>query len=458
MEQPVTILAPPSKSLSHRFLIAAALAAGKSRLCNVLESEDISRTMEVLVKAGAVIDRQGPGVYAVTGNGGQISGPAGGAPLVCFVGESGTTCRLMTSILAAGRGCFRIQGGASLESRPILELSAALGVLGAEINFERTPGYPPFTLKARGLSAVDIPSGMVDIGCDESSQYLSGLLMAAPLGRGLTIRLGGERVMSWPYIGLTLMTLERFGIDFQAEVVRESKWEGIPWREIGDARPFMLRFTVNSGMYRPGEFAIEGDYSAASYFFAAGAIGPRPVTVTGLDAGSLQGDRVFLDVLEQMGAKVSRGPDRITVFPGPLKGVTVDVGQCPDLVPTLAMTAAHARGQTVIRNAGHLSIKECDRLQSPARELIKAGCAVEATSSGLKISPPIRHLGPLDENTVFSAHNDHRMAMSLALLGLPDKNGNQGFDVKIDNPGCVSKSFPEFWNLWKRITDFKNGV
>ena len=446
---PVIVPAPASKSLSHRTLIAAALADGVSHLSGTLESDDTARTREILTSFGAEFTRLGAGEYQVTGIAGRVQAAAD-APASCFVGESGTTCRLLPAVAAAGYGAFRFHGAGRMHQRPIKELSDALVRLGAGITFEGTPGNPPILVQARGLDASGLPDGEVSIGCDESSQYLSGLLLAAPLGKGLRIRLGGEKAVSWPYVSLTLETLERFGITFRVEVLEGNAWTPCVWRSMREGVPGRVRFVVEPGVFRAGNYAVEGDWSGASYFLAAGAVGPRPVRVTGLTPDSLQGDASLLDILGRMGAKIEADAGGVTVSPAPLHGIKVDMGHCPDLVPTVAAVAAHAEGVTEIRNVAHLRIKESDRLQAPAQELAKVGCRIELLDDGMVITPsPSGPHKPAD-GVIFSAHNDHRMAMSLNLAGLPGRSG-QGFAVPLDNPGCVAKSFPHFWELWALV-------
>ena len=448
----VSIPAPASKSLSHRVLMAAALAHGESTLSHVLESDDTARTREILSALGARFIRTGEGAFTVHGISGKVSDAAApsGEPLSCFVGESGTTCRLITAVLAAGKGRFRVHGAGRMHERPIKELADTLESLGACVRFEGKAGCPPLVLEARGLDASGLPGGMADIGCDESSQYLSGLLLAAPLGKGLLLRLGGSKVVSWPYVSLTLETLERFGLSLSVEEQGPSgQWLPVAWRELKEAAPGCLRFRVPAGTYRAGSYAVEGDWSGASYFLAAGAVGPHPVEVRGLTANSLQGDAALVGILQAMGARIVYGEKGITVFPAALSGVEVDMRHCPDLVPTVAALATHAQGATTIRGAAHLALKESDRLRAPAEELTKMGCTVTVLDDGLIVVPPAKGLAaPL---APLRTHEDHRMAMSLSLLGLPGLTGKSGFDVPLDNPGCVAKSFPHFWDLWQRV-------
>ena len=437
----ITLRAPASKSVSHRTLIAAALAHGTSTVHHALSSADLERTRGILHAAGAVLKDLGEGSWSVEG---MASGPAGGkdTPLDCPVGESGTTCRLLTAILAAGHGSFRIHGVQRMHERPIGALTKALQSLGVRILFEEKEGYPPLVIDTDGL-----PGGDVDMSIDESSQYLSGLLLASPLALQPTrIALTGRKAVSWPYVGLTLQVLEDFGIDFSVEEKENDLWKRVPWRSVTEARPGHLRITVQPGSYRCGEYHVEGDWSGASYLLAAGAVGREPVLVTGLRADSLQGDRAILDILRTMGASVDIRNDGILVSPSPLHGITVDMGDCPDLVPTVAMLAAFASGDTHITNIAHLRIKECDRLSACAAILGLIGVSTEEGADALTIHGLFPQVPAVPEGTVFPTWNDHRMAMSASLLGLA-----RGQRVSVDDPAVVRKSFPDFWNVWSAL-------
>ena len=437
-------------------LIAAALAEGDSVLTNVLESDDTTRTREILGALGAGFERKGENIFVVRGLGGTIAGPEQGEPLDVNVGESGTTCRLILALLAAGKGRFRIHGHGRMHKRPVAELADVLQSLGVHISYEEAQGCPPLVISTAGLDAAALPKsagGMVAIGCDQTSQYLSGLLMAAPLSPGgLTILLGGERVVSWPYVSLTLDVMERFGIGFTVEKHTDGGWQAADWHALGTAHPGELRFRVAPGRYRAGTHAVENDWSGSSYFLAAGAVGPKPVRVRGVNRQSLQGDAAIQDLLVRMGAKLEWNGDSVTAYPSALSGIEADMGDCPDLVPTLAAVAAHAAGPSRIYGAAHLKIKESNRIEAPALELRKVGCEVTMTDDGMIIVPPAHGPSAPADGGIFSSHDDHRIAMSLALLGLPGlREGNKGFTVRLDNPGCVSKSFPYYWMRWEQL-------
>lgn len=437
----IVVAAPASKSLSHRALIAAALAPGVSTVRHVLDGADLERTRDVLSAAGAELVPIGCDAWRVCG---MVAGPAGGKaePVSCDVGESGTTCRLLTAVLAAGQGRFRVHGAPRMHERPSRVLTDVLEALGAEIVFAARSDCPPLEVRARGLAG-----GEVVVSLDASSQYLSGLLLAAPLCRTpLRVTIGGRKAVSWPYVGLTLQTLDDFGIGFRVATSDQEEWRAADWRSVRRAEPGRLRISVRPGAYRPGVYSVEGDWSGASYLLAAGAVGRNPVAVAGLRSDSLQGDRVIVDLLRRMGAAVESAADgTILVSPGPLHGIEADMGDCPDLVPTVAVLAAFASGVTRIGNVAHLRIKESDRIAAPVEELRKAGVRAEEREDGLVIYGlgPERPRPPAD--TLFCVHNDHRIAMSLALLGV------DGGTVRLDNPGVVRKSFPQFWDVWKKL-------
>lgn len=449
-QSPIVVNAPASKSVSHRMIMGASLAGGESVVENVLESRDLQQTMEILSNAGAKFEKLDKGVYKVTG-----ALPKGGEDmqhaLSCDVHESGTTCRLLTAILASGSGFFHIHGAPRMHERPIGTLTKTLEQLGAKFLFEKD-GYPPFLMKANGLTG-----GEVTISLEESSQYLSGLLLAAPLCKDqLTIYIGGKHVVSWPYIGLTLDAMKKFGVRFDIAVKDKEnstedavKWKPADFRSITEIVPGEIRFRVrpfvNNGTYKTGKYKVEGDWSGASYLLCAGVLGKKPVTVLGLNKNSLQADKALLDILEKMGAKIEHGENgEITVYPSELKGITADMADCPDIVPTVAAVAAFARGETKIENIAHLRIKECDRLHAMAAELQKIGIeTVEYTDYLIvKGNPQIKDL---PEEVSFASYGDHRIVMSLSLLNL------RGIRTVFDNPGAITKSFPEFFEIWNTI-------
>lgn len=439
----INVQAPASKSLSHRALICAALAKGESRLTGVLESQDTERTMACLTAMGARFVRAGAGEYAVFGMAHGPQGGIGGAADL-NVGESGTTCRLLAGVAAAGQGAFRIHGEGRMHQRPLGEPARALASQGARFDFEAKQGFPPVTIHATGL-----PGGEVDVRLEESSQYLSGVLLAAPLARSpLTIGISGSKAVSWPYVSLTLQTMADFGAPAVVEALGEQGFAPVDHRSVSSVEPGKLRFQVEPGSYAPRALHVEGDWSNASYFLAAGAVGKRPVRISGLRRDSLQGDRAILDILAAMGAQVDWDADGVTVSPRQLKGVNVDMGACPDLVPTVAVAACFASSSTTITNVAHLRIKESDRLEALAMEIVKTGCQTEMFEDGLTIRPAPLKPGQAVE---FATRSDHRLVMGPSLFALA------GLDVSFDNPGCVAKSFPGFWASFDPILKGQEG-
>lgn len=435
----IRVEAPASKSLSHRALIGAALARGESRLTGVLESQDTERTMGCLTACGARFARVNAGEYLVRG---MAHGPQGGIGEAADlnVGESGTTCRLLAGVVAAGQGRFRLHGEGRMHERPLGEPARALAMQGVRFDWEEKPGFPPVTIVTDGLAG-----GFVDVSLEESSQYLSGILLAAPLARTpMTIGIAGSKAVSWPYVSLTLQTMRDFGVPAVVEVLGENGFASVDYASVRQAEPGSLRFRVQPGGYRPRDLHVEGDWSNASYFLAAGAVGKCPVTVRGLRRESLQGDRAILDILGRMGARIDwdADGDAVTVSPRPLCGIDVDMGACPDLAPTVAVAACFATGPTTIRNVAHLRIKESDRLEALASEIAKTGCATQIFADGLTITPAPLKVGQRIE---FCTYSDHRLVMGPALFALA------GIDAVFDNPGCVAKSFPGFWGAFGPI-------
>jgi len=450
MEAPASldVEAPASKSASHRACIGAALAHGESRLTSVLESQDLTRTMACLTACGASFARISEGEYVVQGmKNGPQGGPLDGEAADLNVGESGTTCRLLAGMVTAGRGAFRIHGAPRMHERPLGEPARALASQGVRFDFEAKPGYPPVTITTTGL-----PGGEVDVRLEESSQYLSGILLAAPLARTpMTIGISGAKAVSWPYVSLTLQAMRDFGVPAVVEMLADGRFVPVDYASVTSVEPGKLRFRVQPGSYQPRTLRVEGDWSNASYFLAAGAVGKRPVRVRGLSQASLQGDRAILDILAAMGARIDWDGDAVTVSPpahGALKGVHVDMGACPDLVPTVAVAACFAASPTTIVNVAHLRIKECDRLETLATEIAKTGCGAAMTNDTLTITPAPQGIRSLAGREIaFATRGDHRMVMGPALFALA------GIRTVFDNPGCVAKSFPGFWGSFAPIIE-----
>lgn len=432
----IQVKAPSSKSLSHRALIAGAMSPETTVVLDPLDSNDINRTMDCLVTMGAKIDING----SATTVSGFSGGPKGGLsePAVLEMRDSGTTCRLITAVAAAGKGLFRVQGTPRMHQRPISALTAAIRSQGIGVTFAGRQGYPPLTIESKGFIG-----GNVDISLEDSSQYLSGLLLAAPLAREeMIINVIGRKAVSWPYVALTLAVMEGFRVPFSVETFSDGKWLTADWKKLTRVIPGEIRFRIQPSTYNCEEFKVEADWSSASYFAAAGAVGTKPVEINGVSVDSMQGDRAILDILKEMGANIEYDSHGITVHPSKLQGVEVDMGLCPDLVPTVCAVAAFAEGPTVIKNVAHLRIKECDRLEASANEVIRAGGQAEVYKDSIKVIPGTFKKG---QKIVFSTYDDHRLAMSTAIYGLA------GLKSVAEDPGCVAKSFPGFWDEWKKV-------
>ncbi len=406
-----TVRPPGSKSITNRALVCAALAEGRSRLDGVLDSEDTRVMIAALQQLGLQIE------HDTARRSIEIVG-CGGRPKVdeadLYVANSGTTVRFLTAMVAAGRGVFRLDGTPRMRERPIRPLLDALAQLGVDAGGQENTDCPPVVVRANSL-----PGGRATIAGDISSQYLSGLLMAAPAAQGpIEIAVSGTLV-SKPYIEMTLAVMKSFGAAVEADELRGFK--------IDAPRP-----------YRACEYAIEPDASAASYFFAAAAVTGGRITVQGLSRDSLQGDVAFCDCLEQMGCRVEFGPDSITVEGGPLHGIEVDMNAISDTVQTLAAVALFADSPTLIYNVAHIRHKETDRLTALATELRKFGAKIEEGPDRLRITPAGLS-GSAFTGAEIDTYDDHRMAMSLAIVGLVQHG------VIIRDPGCVGKTYPEFF-------------
>ncbi len=400
---------PGSKSYTHRALMAAALAEGESRLSNALAAEDTELTALALEQLGARIVWQDSGIR-VTGRGGRwlpVSEPLD-------LGNSGTSMRFLTALVALGAGDYLLTGTERLCRRPLGELLAALGQVGVKAVSVRGDGCPPVRVTG-GLTG-----GKASLSGAISSQYLSALLFIGPLApAGLEITITGDLV-SRPYVDLTLEVLGEFGITYYREGYR--------------------LFQLPGGQcYLPQEYQIEADASSASYFWAAAALTGGRVTITNLSLESSQGDAAFPGVLARLGCTVESSPAGLTVQGGPLQGIEVDMAAMPDLVPTLAVLAAFAQGETVITGVAHLRHKESDRLAAVATELQKLGIEARETEDGLIIR------GGQPHGAKIHTYNDHRIAMSFAVAGLKAPG------VVIEDPDCVVKSFPDFWQFFEKF-------
>jgi 3-phosphoshikimate 1-carboxyvinyltransferase len=419
-----TVRVPGSKSITNRALVLAALERHPTGhvLNGALHSEDTALMIQCLQSLGfdlrADWDATPPTVTFSPSDGPVI--PVTSANL--FVGNSGTTMRFLTALVCLGHGRYRLDGIPRMRERPIEDLLATLRQLGAHAYSEAENGCPPVVVEAKGLKG-----GKVPIRGDVSSQFLSGLLMAASAAESeLIIEVEGA-IVSRPYIRMTQQMMERFGVRVEASLGRVFRvspgfqtWEP-------SLRNRLLQYDV------PSVYNIEPDASAASYFLAAAAITSGEIVVPLSKGESLQGDVRFVDRLEMMGCQVRRGPDGVTVVGRPLHRLDTDMNDISDTVMTLAAVACFAEGPTTIRNVAHIRHKETDRLAALAAELRRVGAGVDEFADGLTITPRPLHGAEIE------TYNDHRMAMSMALIGLKVPG------VVIKNPGCVAKTYPDFF-------------
>jgi len=407
----LNINVPGSKSLTHRALIVAALAEGESLLKNLLLAEDTLLTISALKQMGIKIEILN-NTAKIYGKNGKISSPKN--PI--YLGNSGTSMRLLTAICALGKGQFILTGNERMQQRPIQPLIDALKIWKVDAYTEKDNGCPPVIIKADGIKG-----GKTEIDASISSQFVSGLLLAAPYAENDCIIEVKGRLSSRPYVDLTLKVMKDFGIQVENKDYQY--------------------FFVPKGNYKAKDYIIEGDCSTASYFWAAAAILKGEITVSPINADSAQADIGFVWILEKMGCKVEIKENGIKVIGKDLKGISVDMNNMPDVVPTLAVVAAFAKGVTEIKNVAHLRYKECDRLHALANELKKIGINVEEKKDGLIIE------GGKPHGTIIETYNDHRIAMSFAIAGLKVPG------IEIINPDCVKKSFPGFWETelfkWK---------
>jgi len=400
---------PGSKSYTHRALVVSALADGESLLRNTLSSEDTDYTLRGLEALGVTFRLKEDGLHSF-GRGGRLK-----ATDRLFVGNSGTSMRFLCALAALGNGRTLLDGSERMRSRPMGVLLEGLGALGVGAYSEGGKGYPPVAVESHGLKG-----GVAKIRGEESSQFLSALLMISPCAeQDVTLEVTGP-LPSRPYVDMTVSVMSAFGVEVQ--------------------RKEYASFFVKAGQrYFPQTYSIEGDTSNASYFFSAAAMTGGTVRVENFPPASLQGDSGFLSILEDMGCEVTRGDGWAQVRGGELRGIEIDMKAMPDLVPTLAVTAAFAEGKTVIRDIGHLRFKESDRIAALAAELSKLGVRVEEARDWIAVEGGKMHGAEIE------TYNDHRLAMSFSIAGLAVPG------VKIKGERCVDKSFPGFWETLKKL-------
>lgn len=411
-----TVHLPGSKSISNRALLLAALAEGETELDNLLVSDDVGHMLAALKQLGVDCSMADQGTTC------RVSGLAGAFStdriLDLFLGNAGTAMRPLTAALALSQVEVRLTGEPRMEQRPIGHLLDALRQIGADIVCEKNEGYPPLHIRGKRLAG-----GTAKIDGSVSSQFLTAMLMAAPLVDGEVVLEIEGVLVSKPYIDITLALMKAFGV-----VVENNNYES-------------FRIPAGQSYRSPGRFLVEGDASSASYFLAAAAIRGGVVTVTGIGENSLQGDTAFAAVLADMGAQVTISTDCITVSrKGPLKGIDQDMNQIPDAAMTIATTALFAEGPTTIRNIANWRVKETDRLAAMATELRKVGATVDEGEDYITIEPT-RSL----KHAEIETYDDHRIAMCFSLVALSDT------PVTILDPGCTSKTFPTYFEEFARI-------
>ena len=407
---------PGSKSLSNRALLLASLAKGTTKITNLLDSDD-TRYMLLALKQLGIKYRlsEDKTECIVEGNGGAIECDI---PQELYLGNAGTAMRPLCAALCLGRGSYVLTGEPRMKERPIGDLVNALRQAGANIEYKGSEGYPPLSIEANGLNG-----GEVSIDGAISSQFLTALLMSAPMAKeSMTITIIGELV-SKPYIDITIDIMRDFGVEVENDNYK--------------------RFYIKSGQsYRAVEsFMVEGDASSASYFLAAAAIKGGRVKVTGIGKKSIQGDVQFVDVLEKMGAKIEWGDRYVSVARDRLHAIDMDFNHIPDAAMTIATMALFVDGTTTLRNIYNWRVKETDRLYAMATELRKVGATVEEGDDYLKITPPkkLKHAS-------IDTYNDHRMAMCFSLLALDPVS------VTINEPECTAKTFPTYFEVLKSIS------
>jgi 3-phosphoshikimate 1-carboxyvinyltransferase len=416
-----TVRLPGSKSISNRTLLLAALAGGSTTIVDLLASDDTLVMLGALRSLGIKWEQLDERTHVVHGADGAL--PVHEADL--FMGNAGTAIRPLTAALAVIGGDYTLHGVARMHERPIGDLADALNAVGARIEYTGTPGYPPLRIR-RG----HIRASRMSVRGNVSSQFLTALLMAAPLmakEQPVSIDVEGE-LISKPYIEITLNLMRRFGV-----TVEQDGWQS---------------FTVQPGQRytSPGTIHVEGDASSASYFLAAGAIAGGPVRVEGVGRDSIQGDVRFSDALEQMGVTITKGDNWIEASSdGVLKAIDADFNHIPDAAMTIAVAALYADGTSTLRNIASWRVKETDRLAAMATELRKLGATVEEGADYIAITPPAAIRA-----AAIDTYDDHRMAMCFSLASL-DGKARRGNAMRINDPKCVAKTFPDYFEAFAGI-------
>ena len=404
-----TVSIPGSKSFTHRYLIMAALAEGRSQLLNGLWCDDTRYTAAALERLGATIEYSQEALEVI-GTGGRLSCPSG--PI--FLDNAGTSMRLLTAVACLAHGSCVLTGNDRMHRRPIGELLEGLRPLGGMAESLEQKGYPPVRTQGSGLKG-----GRTVVDARRSSQFVSAILLASPYA-AQPVEVAVQGLVSRPYVDVTLEGMSRFGA--------EAGWQDDE----------TLRVEA-PGNYKPGNYRVEGDCSSASYFWAAAAVTGGRIVTSNIDRDSRQGDLALLELLSRMGCQVEWSANGVTVVGGSLRGIEADMGDMPDMVPTLATAAAFAEGTSIINNVGHLRIKESDRLRAIADGLRRLRIQVEEREDSLVIE------GGKPQGAWIDPHDDHRIAMSFAIAGLATEG------VQIANESCVNKSFPLFWETFEKL-------
>ncbi|KNC65470.1 3-phosphoshikimate 1-carboxyvinyltransferase [Pseudoalteromonas ardens] len=410
-----SVTLPGSKSLSNRVLLLAALCDGVTQVNNLLDSDDIRHMLLALAEMGVKVELNEDKTSAhVYGQGGRFKTPSE----ALFLGNAGTAFRPLTAVLAASQGQFTLIGEPRMEERPIGHLVDALHALGADIKYLKNKDYPPLQINGDAIEG-----GEVEIDGSISSQFLTALLMAAPLFvKDSTIRIKGELV-SKPYIDITLGVMAQFGVSVSHDNYQVFHVKG------------------QQGYVSPGSIMVEGDASSASYFIAAAAIAGGEIEINGVGRKSVQGDIGFASVMEQVGADIDWHDEKLVVRKGELNGVDIDANAIPDAAMTLATVALFAKGKTAIRNIYNWRVKETDRLYAMATELKKVGAEVTEGHDFIEITPPETfNLAEID------TYNDHRIAMCFSMVAVG------GVDVIINDPGCTAKTFPTYFDVLSSVS------
>jgi 3-phosphoshikimate 1-carboxyvinyltransferase len=405
-----TISIPGSKSYTNRALIIAGLTEGECRLEKPLVSDDTKYMIQALRSFGVPVQEEEE-AFIVSGKGGKLSASS----KEIFIGNAGTAMRFLTSLSALVPGNTRLDGDERMRERPLADLLDCLTQMGVKAVSAKDNGCPPID-----IAGGEVPGGDLSLAGDKSSQYLTSILLSAPYFKNDTcVNIQGE-LTSKPYADITLDIMKTFGVHVENESYQ--------------------RFTVKAGdRYKAQTYRVESDWSSATYFLAAAAVTGGEVTLTDINPHSVQGDAKFASVLEAMGCRIEKKINALHIKGNPLRGININMNNMPDAVQTLAVTALFAKGETVIQGIGNLRIKETDRISALSNELTRLGAEVEAGEDFLIIRPR-KYSG-----TEIETYNDHRMAMSFAVAGLKIPG------VRIKNPKCVEKSFPDFFHQFENL-------